>query len=368
MQGESVSFNRLNAFPPSTENEILESLQTVIRSGRFINGDCNDRFASHFGEYVGARFVVNVGNGTDALTIALISAGIKSGDTVLTVANAGGYSSTAIRNVGATPRYVEISDADLLIDVELAKEMILELSEPPKAIIVTHLYGAAARIQELALFCKENSIFLIEDCAQAAGVKVNGQHVGTFGDAGTFSFYPTKNLGGFGDSGALVTNDANVAEIAQSVAQYGWSSSRYLSVRERGMNSRMDEIQAAVLLVYLPKLEAANSRRLEIFRRYCLAAPQLNFPHSGVAEFNGHLAILRTANRSRAVEALRRAGIETAIHYPVPDYRQPGFGTDVNILSRTELACEQVLSIPLFPAMSGFEVEKVCETLCGLDI
>lgn len=367
MKKLSVPFSRV--FPPSEEaqHDIQVAVSKVLSSGQYINGPFTERFRSEFAQFVGVSDVITVGNGTDALIIALKALNVGLDDVVVTVANAGGYASTAIRAVGATPLYVEIQQKNLLIDAGFVKDLVGRLETTPRAMIVTHLFGVAAPIQELASFCSGQGILLLEDCAQAIGVRPENQHVGTFGDVGTFSFYPTKNLGGMGDSGAIVTNNREVAERARMLAQYGWGPNRYVSLVGGGLNSRMDELQAAILQVLLPHTEELNSRRTQIFEMYCRVSPQLKFPHREESDFNGHLAILVTKNRAGAMEVLRRHGVEGAVHYPVPDFLQPGFRVDDYYLPITIDASDSVLSLPVFPSLSDEEIATVCGALERID-
>lgn len=363
MEKNRVPFSRLIPQIRDIELAIRKTVKDVMSSGHFINGPRTEQFRREFAEFVGVNNVVTVGNGTDALIVALRALGVGAGDLVVTVANAGGYASTAITAVGARPVYTEIDEDDLLIDVDNVKEMIGRMPSKPRAIIVTHLFGVAAKIEELSLFCSENGILLVEDCAQAIGVRPGGRHVGSFGDVGTFSFYPTKNLGGMGDSGAIVTNDADLAYRARMLAQYGWGQDRYFAVVSGGVNSRMDELQAAILTLLLPHVEERNRRRNEIFDIYCNSAPKLNFPHRGAVDNNSHLAVLMPRSRQAAAAVMDRFGIEVAVHYPVPDFRQPAFSADVGSLPITSSACDAVLSLPVFPSLSRNEIDLVCQAL-----
>jgi len=363
MEKISVPFSRVLPPPGDVERAIRDTISEVVSSGYYINGPRNERFRSEFAEFVGVSNVVTVGNGTDALIVALKALGVGVGDMVITVANAGGYASTAINAVGATAVYVEIDESNLLIDVDQLKELVGRMPSKPRAIIVTHLYGVGAKIEELSLFCSGYGILLVEDCAQAIGVRPGGQHVGSFGDVGTFSFYPTKNLGGMGDSGAIVTNDVDIAKRARMIAQYGWGQDRYVSLVSGGLNSRMDEVQAGVLTVLLPYVEERNQRRTEIFNIYCDVSTQLKFPHRGELDYNGHLAVLVPPSRQAALEVMERFGIEVSIHYPVPDFRQPGFGGDAESYPVTSAACDAVLSLPVFPSLSDEEIDLVCQAL-----
>jgi dTDP-4-amino-4,6-dideoxygalactose transaminase len=233
-------------------------------------------------------------------------------------------------------------------------------------VVVTHLYGRLANVEALADACRSASVPLVEDCAQAAGA-VRGSHAGTFGDAGTFSFYPTKNLGALGDAGAIVTNDATVAAQVRRLRQYGWGE-KYVVEGLGGVNSRLDEIQAALLRHRLRGLDAANERRRAIVERYgdALLASVGRIPRARDRSYVAHLAVVVCRDRAALAATLRAAGIETAVHYPVPDHHQPALRRDVRLPVTEELA-GSVLTLPCFPELAEAEVERVCAALRGAD-
>jgi aminotransferase EvaB len=341
----------------------------VMRSGCWLNGTRNAAFAREFADFLGATTCVPVANGTDALEIgfrALIRAREIGGDEVVTVANAGGYASTAIRQIGMTPVYVDIDTQTQLVDAE----SLLSALGPRTAIVVlTHLYGAAVDVPTIRDRMNESGyrhVPIVEDCAQAHGTSVNGRRAGSIGDIGTFSFYPTKNLGGMGDGGAIVTSDEAIGEAARRLHQYGWSEKYRVSISS-GRNSRMDEIQAAILSVLLPHLDAMNNRRREILAAYSDRSTTATTPVRA-ANTVAHLAVFLVENR----EAFRRHCLDRAIltdvHYPVLDCDQPGWSTlpkriAPRGLRQSQESVQKIVTLPCFPLMTDNEVARICDAL-----
>ncbi len=333
----------------------------VIGSGWFVLGPEVLAFEQAFAEWCGAAHAIGVGNGTDALELALraVGAGDGSSDEVVNVANAGMYTTTAILAVGASPRFVDIRDDDLSIDIERLAE---SLNKSTRAIVVTHLYGHLANIEAIATLARERSIALIEDCAQAHGAADSGRRAGTFGAIGCFSFYPTKNLGALGDGGALVTSDDTLAARLRALRQYGWSSKYQATVRH-GRNSRLDELQAALLSVKLPHLDAWNERRCQVALRYSngIVHPGIRVPTVTRGRDVAHLYVVRSAHRDALREHLAQQGIGSEVHYPTPDHRQPILASRCSETSLpvTEQACAEVLSLPCFPELRDDEIDAV---------
>jgi dTDP-4-amino-4,6-dideoxygalactose transaminase len=300
-----------------------------------------------------------VANGTDALELALRALDIRAGDDVATVANAGGYATTAIDAVGATPIYIDIDDATLLIDPASFQRRITTRT---RAVVVTHLYGRLADVGAIARIANERGIALVEDCAQAHGAQRDGEKAGTFGVIGCFSFYPTKNLGALGDAGALVTGDPALASRLTELRTYGWRG-KYRVAVEGGMNSRMDELQAAVLRVKLPHVDRWNARRREIAAEYArtIANPAITLPPIGGAADVSHLYVVRATPRDGLRAHLTAAGVATDIHYPVPDHRQTAWMRDPPhpALERTEGACAEILTLPCYPELTDPEIAAV---------
>jgi|JI6StandDraft_1071083.scaffolds.fasta_scaffold03422_12 aminotransferase EvaB len=344
----------------SHRSRIKAAVESVIDGGWVVLGPEVKRFEASFAEYLGAGYCVSVANGTDAIELALRAMGVGTGDRIATVANAGMYTTTAVLSIGAEPVFL---DVDLETRNVTLAEIERGITAGIKAVVVTHLYGLAVpEIQQIATLCVQEGVLLLEDCAQAHGARINGKNVGTFGNAASFSFYPTKNLGALGDGGAVVSNSAEIAERVSRLRQYGWTT-KYKVDFAGARNSRLDEIQAAILLVFLPYLDAANARRREIAARYCAMIDHSDVvvPSVNGAGYVGHLYVVRSARRDALRVHLRSLDIATDVHYPIPDYRQPVFGARFAnvILRETERLANEVLTLPCYPEMTDDEIDQV---------
>ncbi len=366
MTAPIVPFNDLSRTPPEVATEISAAIARVVSSGWYVLGPEHDAFERELAEYLNSPHVVALGNGTDALELALSAVGVTAGDTVLTVANAGGYSSVATRLLGAQPVYADISAETLQLSVATAEAALDNLPTPPRALVVTHLYGAMAPVAELVELAHSRGILVVEDVAQALGARTGGRAAGTFGDIATTSFYPTKNLGALGDGGAVITADPALADVVRSLRQYGWTS-KYRIGRARGRNSRLDELQAAILRAKLPHLDAMNERRRRIHQKYeAASSTQLRVVNTASESFIGHLAVAVAADREQARAVLDAAGIRTDVHYPIPDHRQDWPGPVEIELPATEAATGAILSLPMFPELTDDEVDRVVAAMSDL--
>lgn len=344
--------------------ELDEAVARVLDSGYYILGPENSALEAELAQYLGSTDVVLLGNGTDALQLALTAVGVTRDDAVATVANAGGYTSTAVRALGAEAVYVDVESSDHLMSLRTFDDAIASAPRIPKAVVVTHLYGSTVDIEPIAERARGLGIAIVEDCAQALGARRDGRMVGGFGDIATTSFYPTKNLGAIGDAGALFTSEPALAEEVRRLRQYGWES-KYRTTSAGGMNSRMDELQAAIVRTKLPHLDAWNERRRSIHAEYEDAVGSgARFVTSSVPGSIGHLAVIEVENREVARRVLDDAGVATDVHYPIPDHAQPlvdaGSRRDLAV---TEYAAEHILSVPLFPELRSDEVARVGEAL-----
>ena len=342
--------------------DLAAAVTRVIDSNWYVLGSEVSTFEQEFARYVGAEHCVSVANGTDALQLGLQALGVGPGDFVACVANAGFYSSTAIHAVDATPLYVDVDPRTLNMSAESLKEA---LKLEPKAVIVTHLYGQMADIETLAQLAREASAVVLEDCAQAHGARRAGRRVGSIGDVGCFSFYPTKNLGALGDGGAVVCRDPSVATTLRSLRQYGWSS-KYAINLPHGRNSRLDEMQAAVLRDKLPRLDGWNAERRHIASQFNAAFAHLpmTLPASTDEDYVAHLYVVQIDARDAFREHLRSHDVATDVHYPIADHRQrayPDVETGGPPLKATEAACERVVSLPCFPGMTKQQVAGVID-------
>jgi dTDP-4-amino-4,6-dideoxygalactose transaminase len=354
------SINDLTRHTLPLQAALTTAIERVLHNGWFVLGPEVKTFEEEFANYCGATHCVTLANGTDALELALRALNIGEGNTVLTVANAGMYSTVAILATGAKPVYADVRPGTLLIDTaDVAR--ILE-QQRIDTIIITHLYGLLGDIRQVTELAHSHGIPVIEDCAQAHGAELGSQKVGSFGDIACFSFYPTKNLGALGDGGAIVTSRKDLADKVRRLRQYGWSS-KYHAACPGGRNSRLDEMQAAVLRVMLPRLDQWNTRRREIAVRYStgIKHPKVNVPAIHGNDYVAHLYVIRTPERDRLKQHLAGANIPCDIHYPVPDYAQEACRHlfDGMHLPVTAQACGEVLTLPCFPELSDDEVDFI---------
>lgn len=349
----TIPFIDLRAAYTRLQREIDEAVATVFESGWYILGEEVRSFEQEFAGFLGVDHVVGLGSGTDALVLALKAFGIGSGDEVITVAHTAVATVAAIELSGATPRLVDIDPQTYTLDPARLAEAITNRTH---AIVPVHLYGQPAAMDPILSIARAHHLIVIEDCAQAHGARDQGRMVGTMGDAAAFSFYPTKNLAAIGDGGAVATNRSEIADRVRLLRQYGWRE-RYVS-EVPGYNSRLDELQAAILRVRLRHLLAETELRRQIATEYVreladlsLGLPELRQEASHVF----HLFVVRHARRDALRSHLSSAGIGTGIHYPVPVHLQPAYhhlGYRRGDLPLTEAAASEVLSLPMYPDLS----------------
>jgi dTDP-4-amino-4,6-dideoxygalactose transaminase len=341
---------------------IDEAIAHVIDDACFVGGREIAAFEERFASYCGVSDCVGVGNGTDALTLALMGLGIGPGDEVITVANTFIATVEAIWATGAEPVFVDVQADTLLMD---PRQVRTAVTPRTKAIIPVHLYGQPCAMPEICDIARQHGLKVIEDAAQAHGARWAGKRVGSFGDAACFSFYPGKNLGAFGDAGAVVSSDFALIRRVRMLANHG-RREKYLH-ETAGTNSRLDALQAAVLRVKLASLDRWNDSRRRIASRYAreLAAydgVSLELPKvSADAEPVWHLFVVRVPDRQSFVQHLQCYGVETGIHYPMPLHHQPAWRARAASpeLRATEHAAASVVSLPLFPEMTAAQVETV---------
>ncbi len=307
---------------------------------------------------------VGVNSGTDALQLALLACDIGPGDEVITVAHTAVATAAAIRLTGATPIFVDVDPATYTLDPAL---LAAAITERTRAIIPVHLYGHPADLEPILALAKTHKLRVIEDCAQAHGALYHGRRVGTWGDLACFSFYPTKNLGALGDGGAVVSRDPALIERVRALREYGWTAqARYVSQRE-GLNSRLDEVQAAILRVKLPLLDAWNEQRRHLAAHYAAHLPaEIVRPlvRAGTMHVY-HLYVIRVPNREQIRQRLQQQGISSAIHYPVPIHQQPAYThyAPAHGLPQTEALAGEILSLPMHPLLDEAAVEQVAAAL-----
>jgi len=341
------------------------AMQRVMASGVYIMGPELVAFEKEFADWLGVKEVVGVANGTDALELALRAIGIGPGDKVLTVANTVTATVSAIGATGATAEFVDIDPATMLIDLGAVETLLETLRDPTiKAIIPVHLYGQAVDMPRVMAIAERYHLQVIEDCAQAHGSLVGGEKAGAWGHLAAFSFYPTKNLGALGDAGAVAGRDPLLLAQVRLLRQYGWRK-RYVSDLP-GRNSRLDELQAAILRVRLTRLDTENAQRAQLARHYLTALTNLPLQLPVVAAgrtHTWHQFVVRTPRREELKAQLESKNIFCGILYPVPVHRQPAYHNAALQLPQTEQACAEVLSLPLHPGLTAADVLRVSDAV-----
>jgi len=348
----------------NTGVDLIGAMGRVVERNWYVLGTEVTAFEAEFAAYQGVKSCISLANGTDALEIALRTLDIGAGKRVALVANAGFYGSTAVHAVGAEPVYVDV-DAATLTMAPAALQMALAAGVD--AVIVTHLYGQMADIEQIVAMAAAAGVPLIEDCAQSHGATHAGGRAGSFGDIACYSFYPTKNLGAIGDGGAITTNSVELETRARRLRQYGWSS-KYHVTEAGGRNSRLDELQAAVLREKLPMLDGWNAQRRDIAKRYnaAFSALPVQLPASTGDDFVAHLYVIRVKDRAAFIAAMTAAGIATDIHYPVPDHLQTAYPDATGAaLPVSEAASATVVTLPCFPGLDAGSVERVIAAVQG---
>jgi dTDP-4-amino-4,6-dideoxygalactose transaminase len=351
------------------KREIDAAIEGVLEAGSYILGQQVAAFEQEFSAYLGVGHAVGVGNGTDALHLALRACGVGRGDAVITVSHTAVATVAAIELVAAEPILVDIDSITLTMDPNRLEAAIKNSRRRRvKAVIPVHLYGQPADLSAILEIAKRYDLYVIEDCAQSHGASWEGRKTGAWGHMATFSFYPTKNLAALGDGGAIVTNDLSLADKSRQLREYGWRD-RYVSLLP-GLNSRLDELQAAVLRVKLRYLDAANLRRQALARLYdcsLQAQKSVQTPSCGKGLHVYHQYVVRSPERQSLKSYLQSNGISTLIHYPVPVHLQPAYKDRLTIgiggLGRSEEACQKVLSLPMHSHLADHESLEVCEML-----
>ncbi|MBM3554029.1 MAG: erythromycin biosynthesis sensory transduction protein eryC1 [Alphaproteobacteria bacterium] len=349
------------------KDEIDAAIARVLEGGRYILGPEVEAFEREFAAFIGVGHGIGVANGTDAVELALRAIGVGPGDAVATVSHTAVATVAAVERIGAAPVLLDIDDHYTL---DPAAFEAAAKARKLKAVVVVHLYGQAANLAALAEIALRHGIALIEDCAQAHGATWQGRKLGTFGAVAAFSLYPTKNLGAIGDGGIVTTDDPAIAERLRALREYGWRS-RYVSDIP-GLNSRLDELQAAILRVKLRHLAADNARRGALAAAYdaALAGTPITAPaRRPGAGHVFHLYVVRTKTRDAVQARLKELGILTAIHYPMPVHLQPAYRGRVTIgptgLTRTEAIVPDILSLPMYPELDDAKRDRVVTALKG---
>jgi dTDP-4-amino-4,6-dideoxygalactose transaminase len=359
---DAVPFLDLASINGALHGEYELAFKTVLEHGRFVGGPEVERFETDFAEYCGSQACIGVANGTDALELILAGLGIGPGDEVIVPANTFVATVEAVCSVGARPRFVDVLPDTLLIDPDA---VAAAAGPATAAIIAVHLFGQMADVDALVPAARRYGLVLIEDAAQAHGARLRGRRAGSVGDAAAFSFYPGKNLGALGDGGAVVTRDPQLAARIRRCADHGRAADNRHHHDQRGRNSRLDTLQAAILSIKLADLDNANAARRRAMDRYRRHMPPSITPVATHvdAEPVHHLAVVRVEDRAAVTAELDRHGIGWGVHYPVPCHQQPAYQEFFEPSPVAERAAEEILSLPMSPAISEVQLDRVCEVL-----
>jgi dTDP-4-amino-4,6-dideoxygalactose transaminase len=348
----------------SHKEEIDQAIASTLEGGWYILGKQVSQFEAEFAAYLGVKHSVGVGSGTDAISLALRAAGIGSGDIVVTVSHTAVATVAAIEMAGAIPVLVDIDPLRFTLDPTALEAALTKLrGKAVKAIVPVHLYGFPADMTAIGEIARRHNLTVIEDCAQCHGALLDGRKTGSIGHISAFSFYPTKNLGALGDGGAIATSDDALAERCRLLREYGWRQ-RYIS-EVPGVNTRLDELQAAILRVKLRHLDEGNNKRIAIAALYreMLTGTGIGLPWAQGSHVY-HQFVVRTTRRDDLRAFLNDKGVGTLIHYPVPVHLQPAYAErllDVGPLRQTESAAKEVLSLPMYPELPLESAQHVGE-------
>lgn len=348
-----IPFFDLKRQSETLSSQLSQTITSVIEKGSFILGEEVRRFEQAFAGYIGASHCIGCANGTDALELALEAIGIQPGDEVIIPAFGWISVYTAVHRSGGIPVFVDVDLTTGNLDPAALKAWV---SPKSKALIVMHLYGNAADMAAIQELCHEEGLLLIEDCAQAHGTVHAGKRLGSFGDLSTFSFYPTKNLGCFGDGGAVLTSDPALSKRLRALSNYGRGAHGGFDLV--GRNSRLDELQAAILSLKLNYLDRWNERRRAIAARYLEVLEGKSTLGNGAGSY--HQFCLRVKDREGFVRQMQDAGIGTAVHYPFAistAYRASGHFPNAEMLS------QQLVSVPIYPELTEIEISYICDHL-----
>lgn len=363
--GRKILVSDLKRGYGSWGGSISKAVERVLESGWYILGRECEAFEEEFADYCGSRYAIGVASGTEAIQLSLMSLSIGRGDDVITAPNTAIPTAMAIAAAGARPRFVDVCADTFNMDISRLEAAI---TKNTRAIVPVHLYGNPCRMKELMDIARRHNLYIIEDACQAHGAARGSRRTGTFGDLGAFSFYPTKNLGACGDGGAIVTDNKKLAGKLRLMRNYG-QKTRYLC-EEAGINSRLDEIQAAILRVKLRYLDRFNMRRREIARlyaRYLEGVDQIGLPVADKdAEHVFHLFVVKCSRRNSLMEYLAANNVETQVHYPIPLHLQKAFkglGYRKGDFPCAEKLSAGILSLPVFPEMKDGEVRRICRLI-----
>lgn len=366
----NILMTDLKAVYKNNELEIKQAIHTVLESGWYVLGKEVEKFEEDFARWINVPYAISVANGTDALELALRACEVGFGDYVATVSNTAVATVSAIERCGAIPILIDIDPSTMTLCPEHLETFIKQTQKTIKAVIPVHLYGHMVDMDSIMELARKYHFYVIEDCAQAHGALMNGKKAGGFGDLAAFSFYPTKNLGAFGDGGAIVTKNKEWSDKIRLLRQYGWKERN--SSQVVGVNSRLDEMQAAILNVLLKKLDDFILKRQQIANLYsqvkgldiCHPTVKENFSHAY------HLYVIKSKKRAELMSYFTDRGIQTAIHYPTPIHLQPAYQARYKVvndlrgpLEVTEKNAQEILSLPLHPYLSNQQLDYIIDVM-----
>lgn len=357
-----IEFSKFNKMHEEIKKELKDAVDNVIESNYFIQGKNLAAFEENYAKYCGVKYCIGVGNGLDGITLSLKAIGVEAGDEVIIPSHTFIATALAVSNIGATPVFVEPNTKDYTIDYTKIEEKITNRT---KAIIVVHLYGQCADMDNIMQIAKKHNLKVVEDAAQAHGATYKGRKAGSLGDIAEFSFYPGKNLGAFGDGGCVVTNDKELADRVRKLSNYG-SSKKYVHDL-KGVNSRLDEMQAAILNVKLQYLDKWNKERERIANLYLngIHNPQIVSPE--VSEYNKHvwhLFVIRVEDRDKFIKYMEEKEIKTLIHYPTAIHKQEAYSEYSNLdLPLAVEYAKTVVSLPMYYGLTDEEIQYVIDAI-----
>lgn len=355
-----ILFNDFGKEPQALKRDVQTAIQKVLDSGWYILGKELENFEVQFAHYIGTRYCIGVASGTEAIALALMALHIGPGDEVITTNLTAYPTITGILQSGARPVVVDIFGENGLIDYHRIQAKI---NPRTRAIVPVHLYGQSCELDELKRIAVSNGIVVVEDCAQSTGATFRGQKCGSVGECGAFSFYPTKNLGAYGDAGAITTNDETVYTSLLALRNYG--QTRRYHHEMPGINSRLDEIQAAILSVKLKYLEEGNQERQEIAAAYRKQLQTVEcLTEDSYGQSANHLFVVKSPDRDRLANYLQEKGIQTYIHYPIPINRQKAFLWQKDEpLENSCTFADSILSLPIYPGLSKQTIDQIIQTV-----
>lgn len=342
------------------KNKIINSIKKVIENGVYIKGNQTELFEHRFTKYLKAKYCIGTGNATDSIFLSLKAIGIKKNDEVITTSLTATATGLAIKNAGAKIKFLDVCEKCFCMNINNLEK---SLTKKTKAIVYVHLYGQSCNMEYLKKICKKKNIYLIEDCAQSAGGSYKNKKLGTYGDISCFSFFPTKNLPCIGDGGAIVTNNFKFYKKIKSMSQYGWDKKR--NSIYQGINSRLDEIQSAILNVNLNEINRMNLERRKIAKYYLnnIKNTKILLPKNVKDSHHVyHLFVIRVKNRTKLLRILEAGNIFCGIHYKLPVHKQKIFKIK-NKLKLTEKISSEIVSLPIYPGLKQTDQDRVIKIL-----